>query len=406
MTDNPGSGGYGGPNPIGGDPWNVPYQGPTWNQPTPARPDDATTWGAYTPPQQPQAPGQPPQMAGALPYVTPPPQFMGGPGFGGPMPPQRNRTALWVTIGAGTAVVLVLAIVGSLLLFGGSGKKGSAGDMVTAYLEALAAGDAEAALSFSADEPASKELLTDEILQQQVEEMPISNIRILGDDSSAGAGVGTVHVTVNFGDRLSDTTLMVKYVDGEWKLDNAAVRMDNTSTGGGFVGASSTLTAFGKPVGDAVFYVFPGYIEWGTDNKNIEVTSGEPLLLDSLSVGSYGSLAGVQYGLSDEGDEAVRTALGDAIDVCAQSTSMQPADCPQYIFQYDGIDGTVKWTAPSADDATITFNDYDMSARFDLEGDWGYTVRIRDGGTESGTASTFLYGSVDLTQDPIEISLK
>lgn len=336
-----------------------------------------------------------------MPYGTPQPMFAGG-NF---PPPRRNRTALYVTLGAGAALLLVIGLVVSLVAFSGSDSKGSAGDMVTAYLEALSRGDAEAALSYSADQPASTDLLTDEILKQQIDEMPISNIRILSDDANGSVGMGTVHVTVNFGDKLSDATLMVQKKDGEWKLDSGTVRVDNTSMGGGYDGASSTLTAFGTPVGDSVFYVFPGFIEWGSDSDYIDVPSGDPLMLDALGVGGYVSMSSITYELSDSGQEAIRTAVDDALAVCAQSHAMEPPNCPQYLIQFDALDGTVNWTAPSTENAAITLNDYDMSATVDVDSNWGYSVRLRDGGTDRGTQAAFMYLTVDLTQDPLQVAL-
>ena len=87
----------------------------------------------------------------------------------------------------------------------------SAADTVKGYLEALARGDAESALAYSDDQPASKEFLTDDVLKKQIAKWPITNIRILNDDSSAsGIGFGQVHVAANFGDKVSDATLTAK----------------------------------------------------------------------------------------------------------------------------------------------------------------------------------------------------
>jgi hypothetical protein len=80
-------------------------------------------------------------------------------------------------------------------------------------LEALARGDADAALSYSSDQPASKEFLTDDILKKQTGKWPITDIRIL--DDTATASMGTVHVAVKFGDQISDETLFLEQKNGE-----------------------------------------------------------------------------------------------------------------------------------------------------------------------------------------------
>ncbi|MGE5694739.1 MAG: hypothetical protein ACM4D3_05730, partial [Candidatus Sericytochromatia bacterium] len=73
-------------------------------------------------------------------------------------------------------VVVVIATAGR------GGKADTPADAVRGYLEALARGDAEAALSYASDQPASKEFLTDEILQKQIDKWPISDIQILDDN--------------------------------------------------------------------------------------------------------------------------------------------------------------------------------------------------------------------------------
>ena len=93
----------------------------------------------------------------------------------------------------------------------GGGKSATPAAAVKGYLEALARGDADAALSYSSDQPASKEFLTDDVLKKQIDKWPISDIRIL--DDTATASMGTVHVAVKFGDQTSDETLFLEQKD-------------------------------------------------------------------------------------------------------------------------------------------------------------------------------------------------
>ncbi|MHC9296437.1 hypothetical protein ACRCUN_28555 [Mycobacterium sp. LTG2003] len=357
-------------------------------------------------PQQPPAWGPPGQQGwSGDPQQQPGPQF--GSQFGGfePAPggPRRNRKALLVTIGAGVAVLLVIVVVGVIALTGGGGSGGSsdsAGATVQGYLEALAKGDAEAALSFGRDQPASKELLTDEILKQQIEKMPISNIRILGDDSkSSDIGYAQVHVTANFGDQVSDTTFSMKKAGDRWKLDSAAVRLDFSTQSASK--ATSSLTAFGKPVGASVVYVFPGFIEWGSNNKNLAV-DGEPVLLDALR--GYSTMRPT-FKLSDSAHQEIVASIKGLLDGCARSRELSPPNCPQSLYEYGAVDGTVEWQAPSADDAQISFSDYSMSANISMSGSFGYSVQGRDGARLTGTEPFSLYGDADLNQTPPTVKL-
>lgn len=388
MTDSSGAGrNYGGPNPIGG--------------PAPAPP---TGW---TPPAPPQPPGQwqaPPAQQ------PPPPPGWGpvGPPESGPQfpvqprPGRRHRKALLVTVGAGVAVIAVIVIVGAFTLFGGGGGSGggSPSAAVKGYLEALARGDAEAALSAGADQPASKELLTDDILKKQIEKMPISNVRILGDNASNASGTGQVHVTVSFGDQSSDATLAVKKADGRWKLDAGAVRLDFTR----FTAtnqAMETLTAFGKPIGKSVAYVFPGWIDWGSSNKNIAVKA-KPVLLESLASASAAVLPTLS--VSDAGHAAIVAAVKQRLEGCAQSKSLMPEQCPQKMFQPGIVDGTVNWQAPDPNNAEIRFVPMKMAALVTMQTTFGFTAQTRDGSSVTGSAPAILIGEADLSQSPPTIN--
>jgi hypothetical protein len=392
--------GYGGPNPVGG-----PAPAGGWGTPPP----NQQQWPSG-PPQQQWAPGPPPQQWPSGPPQQPPPGWdaSGQPGwqqppgqqFGGfppPGPPRRNRKALLITIGAGVAVVLVVVIVGAIALVGRGGSSGGASDAggaVQGYLEALAKGDAEAALSFGADQPASKEFLSDEILKQQIQEMPISNIRILGDDSQGAIGLGQVHVTANFGDQTSDTTFFMKKNGNQWRLDSAAARFDFSTQN---YKALETVTAFGKPVGKSVVYLFPGYVEWGSNNKNLAV-EGKPVLLDSLT--GYSGANVPEVSLSDAGRSAIVANVKGLLDECARSRSLEPPGCPQRVYDYGAVDGTVAWQAPDANDVEISFSPYNMRATVSMSGDFGYSVQGRDGARVTGTDQFSLFGEADLDQSP------
>ena len=407
MTNWPGGHrGYGGPNPIGG-PHPVGPDEPTLHGPANrpwGRPPAQQSWPPQPAPAWPQHPsGPPPNPPGQpAPWGAGPPT--GQPPFG--PPPPRNRKPLIITLCAGGAVVLAVVVVAVIALAGGGGggRGGSAGDAVKGYLEALARGDADTALSYSNDQPGSKEFLTDEILKKQVDRMPITNIKILGDDSVSGGGLGTgsVHVSANFGDKVSDANIEVKKSGSAWKLANAAVKLDQRKFSTNDK-ALDTLTLFGKSLGDSTVYVFPGWLDVGSSNTNLKVKS-QPILLDGLAYASL-SVLNVDFELSDSGTEAVRKAIKDAAAKCAQSHSLNPDGCPQHVYEYDAVDDTAAWGVPDISPIKIEqFSRYDMTARFNGNVEWPVTVGMRGGGTRAGTVTTLVYGQADLTKNPPEAS--
>ncbi|OOK78430.1 lumazine-binding domain protein [Mycobacterium kansasii] len=323
--------------------------------------------------------------------------------------PRKNRKPLWVTLGAGGAVLVVVAIVLVITLAGrgGPGRGGSAGDAVKGYLQALARGDAEAALSYGADQPATKELLTEEILKKQIAQWPISNIRILSDDSTgagAAVGFGQVHVVVNFGDKVSDTTLSMKKDHGSWKLPSAAIKV-KPGLAGDRDAAGKTVTFFGTPVGDSTVYVFPGWIDVGTTNPYITVTA-KPILLDQVSLISETWIQPT-FVLSDKGRDAARDQLAAAMANCQKSNLLAPPGCPMSVDPYGLADGTAAWGP--ADISAVKFDSFDpyrLALMFFGEVKEPIAVRTTGGATKQGEASQFLSGTADLAKTPPELNFR
>lgn len=371
-------------------------------------------WEAQAPPpsggdlQPPAAggPGQPPQAPQAgYPLI-------GQPAFGWPptLRVRKSRKPLFVTLAAGAAVIVVVAIVLLITRAGGGGERGgsSAGDVVKSYLEALARGDAETALSYSADQPASTEFLTGDILKKQVAQWPISNIRILHDNSTApGAALSMahVHVVATFGDNTSDATIDLRMDQGRWKLILAAIKF--TPGLGASMGnaAAKTVTLFGKPIGDSTVYVFPGWIELGTTSPYMTVTV-EPLLLDQLT------MSGVlwvhpTFALSDKGRDAVEAQLAAAMANCQKSNLLAPPGCPVHLDPNGLAEGSAAWgTADLSAVKLDNFDPYHLALRFSGPITVPVTVKTTGGATKQVNATDFVSGTADLAKTPPELTFR
>jgi hypothetical protein len=407
-----GGAGYGGPNPVGPvDPTEATRMAPRprqgqWQQPVPA----TQPWSAPPGPQpwQPTPQGLGPSPIPGAGFAAPPPTYgPGGPGLFGP-PPRRNRKPLFVTLGAGAAVLIVVVIVLVITLAGGntSGGGGSAADAVKGYLDALSRGDAEAALSYSDDQPASKDFLTSDILKKQIAKWPITNIRILSDDSGAGSlGMGQVHVAANFGTKVSDATVSVKRNNKRWYLASAAIKLRPTP-GVAVNGADKTLTFFNKPVGDDTTYVFPGYVDIGSNDPYLGVKA-KPLLLDSLT--SYTPWVHAEFSLNDAGSKAVTDALVSGFAACQKSSLLKPpAPCPlEGLDPVNYVEGTARWGQADVSQLKVQgLDEYHLKVAFFGQAVVPVTVQAKSGSTRDGTINLFLNGNADISKVPPALSYR
>ncbi|MDH6198256.1 hypothetical protein M2272_004915 [Mycobacterium frederiksbergense] len=338
------------------------------------------------------------------------------PGFPSP-PPRRgkNKKALFITAAATAAVLLIVGVVVAVVSFSGGGSSGTSGGgastasaAVEGYLEALSKGDANAALAFGSDQPASKDFLTDDILKQQIAKWPITNVRVLSANETGD--VAQVHVVANFGEQSADQTLMVKKQDGRWKLPAAAAKVNfaastlTTNPATGQPLPAPPISLFGKAIsGGSAVYVFPGWMDLGSSNKYIAVTAARPVLLDGLMVQGVAIPAGVQVQLNDAGTAAAKQVVADAIAECAKSTVLSPPGCPQNVPNPTLVDGTAHWEAPDLSNLQYSFMSLDMTLRVMGTSQWKLTADSTSGTPMQGTPLIPLMGQIDMTQDPLTV---
>jgi len=285
----------------------------------------------------------------------------------------------------------------------------SAKDTVQQYLQALADGNADKALSFGSSQPASSDLLTDDILAKQNAKMPITNIRILDEDTTTESiGMSRVHVAVNFGSVVDDVEIPLKKDgDGKWKLQNAAIKLD-PPPGGDSIKAYDTVTVFSRSFNKGSLYVFPGYLDVGSTNQYFEVTS-KPVLLAGLAAYST-SYLDVKIKLNDGGRQAVTDELAGAFANCQRSGQLSPPDCPAKLSAYDSADainGTASWG--KADLSGVTIGDlspYDMTVSLNGKATMTLSYQTTDGGTQRGTVSAYVGGDADMTTTPPTLNLR
>lgn len=358
------------------------------NRPTP-QPSQGEGWPA-PPGGWPAAPSP----AGGWP---PPPG--GWPAPSGPGGGRKVKQRWWIA--AGVAAVLVVGVVVATALSGRLARVSGTdpGGTVRSYLEALARGDAKAALSLSDYQPTSSEFLTDEVLGKQIAQWPITNIEILGQDEDS-PGKAQVRVAAEFGPQRSTATLRLKKNGGGWRLDTATAKFKSFWRSID-PGAPRTLTLFGKPAAEGTFYVFPGWLDLGSTNPYLAVKT-KPRLLEGLTGADTGAQMST-FELNDAGRNAIDTAVAGRFADCQKST--EPPWCQKVVRDIPA--GTpLVWGQP---DLSTLRHDLDPATlTVSVAGDVTLPMQAKtaDGELKPWEAGFFMSWTADLNTTPLTLSVK
>ncbi|MED5812854.1 hypothetical protein VST63_10825 [Mycolicibacterium sp. 050232] len=238
--------------------------------------------------------------------------------------PAKNRKPLFITAAATVAVLTVIAVIVAFLLSKGEdgptgNPDGSPTDVAKAYLEALAQGDAQAALDLSATQPATTDWLTDDILKLQLEKLPITEVQVIGEEKKPDADERTsvVKVAAKFGGQRTEGELNMVVVDNQWKLSAAFVDATTQEIHGfGYDEEVDALRVFGKPLPQSRhFYVFPGYLEIKSSTPYLNINELPPTTLDDVTALKDTSVK-PKYSMTDEGMPAAEQAVRAWVDNC------------------------------------------------------------------------------------------
>ncbi len=337
-------------------------------QPAPAGPDPGATYPPQATPGQPGA-GQPypgPQQPYAgQPY--PGPQYPGQPyppqGYGAdpgaPQPPygvppvQPRRSSVPLMIGIGTGV-LVIALVAVFALTRGTNQASGPGGLavvasdpsgaVQGYLEALARGDADAALAHAATPPTNTILLTDEVLASSLQVAPITDIRV--DAGTVSGDNASVQAIYQLGDDAVSTTIPVRKVESRWLLGHVAATVKRATL------PRVALTAGGVPLEHDDVILFPGHYPLASADSRYEVTDAtlfvpSPTDRPILDEQTYISL-------TSEGTNAVRAAAQKKLASCLKQKSLKPSGCAfgtKLSRSYHVVASSIRWKVTKGADA-------------------------------------------------------
>jgi hypothetical protein len=247
--------------------------------------------------------------------------------------PVARRRGLLAT--AGVLAAAVLAGIGYLVYGASSGGPAPAAVAVS-YLQALASGDASAALALGGA-PADRSRLTDDVLRAQQRLAPISGIEVLGTERGDYGAV--VRVRYRIGSQTVQDALTLDARGSGWRLVNTAVNVEVTDPT-----ALRQPLALGVPIpASGELWVFPGVVTFGSADGNFAIAPAQAV----YSGPNVPALASLHLAASDDGRSAAGAALVAALGPCLAAVSLAPPGCPQRLAAPAGlVAGTERWQPP------------------------------------------------------------
>jgi hypothetical protein len=306
---------------------------------------------------------------------------------------------------------LVVVLVGAIVLSTGmtenktdtparASQPGTPRETAEAYLEALADGDADAALAFGKARPSSTQYLTNEILRKQIELSPITDLRVTEaspQSDYAPIPQALLQVSANFGGEYSQAQLVMRKFGDEWQFDNSFVQL---KIGVPTVPDKSmeSLTILGVPTGGAdSVYVFPGALDIKSTSRFVDVET-KPILLEAINSGNYGMPLMPNVTLNDEGRIASKEAVDTRVRNCINPNA--PPDCPKWQFPPEIDPKSLRFKGTEGlQDMTTIFNKFEMTNTVVGEGEVVVDAQTPSGPTVH-TLGVRINGTVDLMKDP------
>ncbi|WP_139331284.1 hypothetical protein [Mycobacterium sp. IS-1264] len=253
------------------------------------------------------------------------------------------------------------------------------------YLEALAQGQASAALGLAASQPSSTQFLTDAVLQHQIAGAPITGLMVDSADTDGAAppDAQRVIIAAQFGDTLSQASVWLRKKADQWRLDNSTASVP-LGPAGVQNESLKAVAVWGVPTnGVNPITVFPGILQFSSSNRLVDITSPPvPVLLDSLTPDAPAPTVRLTATLNDAGRQSLNAAMEARVRRCyaggppdpncphqrdwspmpARPISPTPGRFTNMAYNFDPltmqvhVTGTGFWTSQTPDDTKNSFN--------------------------------------------------
>jgi hypothetical protein len=344
-----------------------------------------------------------------------------GPGPGQPTPRPKGQGKILIIIGAASLAVILMAAFAIVVATrdkpnpaGSTSAQGKLtnpaqstaphktprpSDAVTAYLHALAAGDAAAALSYAADPAPKGPLLTNEVLAKSKNRAELTEIHVpVVDDQNAKS----VSATYTLGNSAVSESFDVVKVGDSWKLSRAVKDLDI----GFIMDEAVPVKINGVKVNKDSVAVLPGSYAFTTGLPYVGYGSKNVVLVRSPYVEA--DTYRIQSQLTKSGKKAVTSATKKSYNKCLKADSVNPKNCPMsFNPKYHYTKGTVTWRQAGRDPfrkPKITFSETQVRIEIPLDLELSGSCTSPD---RSGTCSGKLTGKsvavVKVTSKPLKV---
>jgi hypothetical protein len=217
-----------------------------------------------------------------------------------------------------------------------------ASDAVAGYLKALAAGDADGALSYSADPVKPGPFLTDKVLGQSIKRAPITSIEVPKVTDQQATSVSARY-------RLGKTAVTTSYdvvkAPGGWKLSTVSKTIDL-----GLVRSPSIpMLINGVQVTSDYVDLLPGSYAFTIASPHL--TYGSKNIVTITDPNGYSDVINLRVSLSDHGRRTVISLANRSYDACLRSRVPQPRNCPfswtNPVYRFRS--GSARWAQVGSD---------------------------------------------------------
>jgi hypothetical protein len=297
------------------------------------------------------------------PYGTSPGPYDPGPPRRAQQPKGKGNRKILIIVGAASLAVILMAVFAIVVATRGgpSANPGSSAqgqqtdtaqsnaphntprpsDAVSAYLQALAAGDAVAALSYASDPAPTGPLLSDEVLAESLDRAPLTEIDVpVVEDQKATS----VSATYLLGDSAVSESFDVVKVADAWKLSRAVKDLDL----GFIVDGPVPVKINGVTVEEDSIAVLPGSYAFTTGLRYVGYGSKNVVLVKSPYVEA--DTYRIQSKMTKSGEKAVISAAEKSFNECLEAHSLTPKNCPmKFDSKYRYTKSTITWRQSGSD---------------------------------------------------------
>lgn len=368
--------------------------------------------------QRPQGPGGPQGPNSGYLEPTGLASGPGGPtmGPGGPGQPKKKKNSNKIILGVlgGVVLIVIIAVIAVVVQVNGriaaerraeeekkNAERAAITDSTAAvqgYLDALVAGDAEKALSYSRQKLEGP-LLTNEVYQQAAKQGTITEPYVaepsyVTPDASGAYTKTNIQASYTIAGSPQNVYFSVINVDGQWKLDE---------TTGTVSVSSGPVKIFGADVSQTT-QALPGVYEVSPPNARMTYEESQIVIEGPGRSDSFYA----RPTLTEQGTKDFTDAAKAAVDKCLATNQPKPEGCPWINLNYSGgsiRDGSVRLKLANnpLDGATARLSTGN-EARISMSVQFTGTAESTSGSPLTlNTTTRYVVATGDLSQENIEI---